>query len=239
MGSICFPATVQIILLHQVQSNDLRLEKIKAESLISSLLPTSVYQKILSGINVEPETFEEVTISFTDIVGFTRIASFATPMEIVALLSDLFFILDSIVINYDVYKVATIGDCYMISSGAPVKNGNKHASCIADMSIDFLKSTTSYPIAHLPGEELELRIGIHTGPCVAGITGCKTPRYLLFGNTVNIANAIESMGKPQNIHISETSAAILFDNENYNLTINKTIEMKGYGGMLTYWLTNQ
>ena len=124
----------------------------------------------------------------------------------------------------------------MVVSGAPIRNGKKHATQIAQMSIDYLNSTRQYPIPHIPEENLQLRIGMHTGSCVAGITGTKTPRYLLFGNAVNTANIIEALGKPMRVHVSQTTAAILIEENYFRLESCGQCDVKGYGIMQTYWL---
>ncbi|RZF48589.1 hypothetical protein LSTR_LSTR012550 [Laodelphax striatellus] len=146
-------------------------------------------------IQVPAEFYEAVTIYFSDIVGFTEIAAVSTPLEVVRFLNSIYKLFDARIECYDVYKVETIGDSYMVASGLPVKNGDRHVCEIATMALDLLAGSMLFPIPHRPAERLQIRSGIHTGPVVAGIVGTKMPRYCLFGDTVNTASRMESTGK--------------------------------------------
>ncbi|VDM23672.1 unnamed protein product [Toxocara canis] len=115
--------------------------------------------------------------------------------RVVNLLNDLYTAFDGIIDTHDVYKVETIGDGYLCVSGLPKRNGNEHAREIANMSLAFMESLKHYRVPHMPDERINLRIGIHSGPCVAGVVGLTMPRYCLFGDTVNTASRMESSGK--------------------------------------------
>lgn len=93
------------------------------------------------------------------------------------------------------YQVETIGDAYMVASGIPKRNGKKHSGEIANMALDLLSAVTNFRIRHMTGAKLQLRIGLHTGPCAAGVVGLTMPRYCLFGDTINMASRMESTGK--------------------------------------------
>ncbi|ESO90576.1 hypothetical protein LOTGIDRAFT_145790, partial [Lottia gigantea] len=145
------------------RTKDLILEKAKTEQLISQMLPKKVVEDLKHGRKVLPEEFECVTIFFSDIVGFTAIARDSTPFQVVDLLNDLYTTFDAILDHYDVYKVETIGDAYMVVSGLPIRNGKLHAGEIATMSLDLLSSMVGFRIRHLPGKILQLRVGMHSG----------------------------------------------------------------------------
>ena len=170
------------------------------------------------------------------VCGFTAIAANCAPMEVVDMLNSLYPQLDRTMNHHDVYKVATIGDAYQIASGVPFGNGNKHAKEIAVMALKLHDVIRAFDTPKNTDGKLKLRIGVHTGPCVAGITGMKTPRYLLFGETVNVATRMEATGAPLRIHVSATTAHILMESWNYHLTVNGDIATKAGPSIKTYWL---
>ncbi|CAB3407869.1 unnamed protein product [Caenorhabditis bovis] len=210
-------------------------EKKKVEDLLHQLLPPSVADQLISGRAVQAESYDCVTIYFSDIVGFTSLSSQSTPMQVVTLLNDLYLAFDGVVDNFKVYKVETIGDAYMVVSGLPERRDD-HASQIGQMSLALLHKVKNFIIRHRPHEQLKLRIGMHSGSVVAGVVGSKMPRYCLFGDTVNTSSRMESNGLPLRIHVSQQTHDILTRDPGFRLDLRGTVEMKGKGLQTTYWL---
>ncbi|OXA44046.1 Atrial natriuretic peptide receptor 2 [Folsomia candida] len=214
-------------------------EKRKCEEVLYQLLPKSIAISLIAGQPVMAETFDSVTIYFSDIVGFTKLSAESTPMQVVTLLNDLYTCFDSIIENFDVYKVETIGDAYMVVSGLPVRNGVCHAREIARMALALREAVLKFSIRHRPSDRLMLRIGMHSGPVCAGVVGQKMPRFCLFGDTVNTASRMESNGLPLMIHVSPKTKEALDYFETFILELRGEVEMKGKGKVTTYWLVGE
>lgn len=221
------------------RTDQLQEEKKKTDALLLEMLPRPVAEQLKKGHKVEPESYDMVTIYFSDIVGFTAMSAESSPLQVVNFLNDLYTCFDSTIGNYDVYKVETIGDAYLVVSGLPIRNGNTHAAEIASMSLHLLDAVSEFKIRHRPNESLLLRIGIHTGPVCAGVVGLKMPRYCLFGDTVNTASRMESTGLPLRIHCSEECKQMLDELGGYFYEDRGLIQMKGKGEKRTYWLTGE
>uniref|UniRef100_A0A3Q2ZYJ9 Guanylate cyclase n=1 Tax=Kryptolebias marmoratus TaxID=37003 RepID=A0A3Q2ZYJ9_KRYMA len=218
------------------RTNQLTAEKARADKLLSSMLPY-IADELMAGKSVEPQSYDMVTIFFSDIVGFTSMCSVSSAMEVVTFLNDLYSLFDDIIKLYDVYKVETIGDAYMVASGLPISNDNKHVLEISMMALHFLSAIKVFKIPHMPNETLAIRIGIHS-PVVAGVVGTTMPRYCLFGDTVNTASRMESNSLLK-IHISQSTADILVQAGSFELEERGEIEMKGKGLQKTYWLLSK
>ncbi|XP_054277953.1 atrial natriuretic peptide receptor 1-like [Macrosteles quadrilineatus] len=222
--------------LVEEKTDQLSQEKRRSEELLFQVLPRPVAQQLMAGEMVQPEQFECVTVYFSDIVGFTALCAQSTPMQVVNLLNDLYSTFDRAIGFYDVYKVETIGDAYMVVSGLPERNGDNHAREISLMALSILDALHSFSIQHRPDSQLKVRIGIHSGPVCAGVVGQKMPHYCLFGDTVNTASRMESSGHPLRIHVSEATKEILDKFGTFQLELRGEVELKGKGRMVTYWL---
>ncbi|XP_063831015.1 atrial natriuretic peptide receptor 1-like [Ostrinia nubilalis] len=222
--------------LVEEKTEQLSLEKRRSEELLYQVLPRPVAQQLMAGEMVQPESFECVTVYFSDIVGFTELCAASTPIQVVDLLNDLYSTFDRIIGFYDVYKVETIGDAYMVVSGLPERNGDMHAREICLMALAVVEAVRSFVVRHRPTHRLEVRVGVHSGPVCAGVVGVKMPHYCLFGDTVNTASRMESAGQPLRIHLSESTRALLEQWGTFVVERRGEVELKGRGRMLTHWL---
>ncbi|CAJ0567401.1 unnamed protein product, partial [Mesorhabditis spiculigera] len=217
---------------------ELHMEKTRSELLLYSMLPKSIAKSLKLGHLVLPKTYNEATVYFSDIKGFTNISSTSTPLEIVQLLNDLYITMDNVLDGYNCYKVETIGDAYMVVSGIPKICGYDHSSEICTMALHMLREVSNMVIPHRPSQQLKLRIGVNSGTCAAGIVGLKMPRYCLFGDTVNTASRMESTGIEMRIQLSENTTDHLkrhFKGQ-FEFVERGMMEIKGKGLMCTYWL---
>uniref|UniRef100_A0A8D8X065 guanylate cyclase n=1 Tax=Cacopsylla melanoneura TaxID=428564 RepID=A0A8D8X065_9HEMI len=231
-------ATIQMFAAHLAQkAHELKREKHKSDTLLVQMLPPSVAMQLKQTQQVPAEYYEAVTVYFSDIVGFTEIAAVSTPLEVVNFLNSIYKLFDARIEGYDVYKVETIGDSYMVASGLPMKNGDKHVSEVATMALDLLAGSIMFPIPHRKNDRVQIRSGMHTGPVVAGIVGTKMPRYCLFGDTVNTASRMESTGEALKIHISAEVKEALDVIGGFRTEHRGFVDIKGKGVLDTYWLT--
>uniref|UniRef100_T1IT78 guanylate cyclase n=1 Tax=Strigamia maritima TaxID=126957 RepID=T1IT78_STRMM len=214
---------------------EVQTEKNKTEELLDRILPQSIAEKMALNREILPVKYLNVTIFYSDIVGFTTIAKESQPMEVVELLNDLYTCFDSIIEKFDVYKLETIGDAYCVTSGVPTPSFI-HAQEIATMGLYILSAVNNFPIRHMPEKKLQIRIGIHSGSCVAGVIGMKMPRFCIFGSDVIIAQHMESSGLPNAIQVSEATAKILGNMGIFYLVYRGEIEIQFVGKLTTYWL---
>jgi len=213
------------------RTKELALEKEKTEELLLNTLPLKVVNELKENGKSEPESFENVTVYFSDIVGFTNISSTLEPKALISELSEMFTVFDDIMTKYSCERIKTIGDAYLAVSGMPLKNKNhaenmiKAASEIKDYLEERNKTTEV---------KWRIRIGIHTGKVVGGIVGVRKYIYDVFGDTINTASRMESNSEPMRINVSETTYTIL--KKKFKFIERDTIEVKGKGSMKMFFL---
>ncbi|XP_066477612.1 guanylate cyclase soluble subunit beta-2-like [Tiliqua scincoides] len=217
----------------RILSKHLEEEKKKTEALLYAMLPKHVANQLKEGKRVEAGEFKECTILFSDVVTFTNICAQCEPIQIVLLLNAMYLRFDRLTTVHDVYKVETIGDAYMVVGGVPVPVST-HAERVANFALGMIIAAKDIknPVSENP---IQIRVGIHTGPVLAGVVGEKMPRYCLFGDTVNIASRMESHGVPSKIHLSASVHQCL-KNKSFEMMERGEIDVKGKGKMHTYFL---
>ncbi|CAI5784192.1 guanylate cyclase soluble subunit alpha-1 isoform X1 [Podarcis lilfordi] len=183
-------------------------EKKKTVDLLCSIFPGEVAQQLWQGQVVQAKKFNNVTMLFSDIVGFTAICSQCSPMQVITMLNELYTLFDYQCGELDVYKVETIGDAYCVAGGLH-KESETHAIQIALMALKMMELSNEVMSPH--GELIKMRIGLHSGSVFAGVVGVKMPRYCLFGNNVTLANKFESCSVPRKINVSPTTYRLLKD----------------------------
>ncbi|XP_054261820.1 soluble guanylate cyclase 88E-like [Macrosteles quadrilineatus] len=225
----------------------------RTDELLYQMIPKQVADRLRTGENPIDtcQMFDSVSILFSDVVTFTEICSRITPMEVVSMLNAMYSIFDTLTERNRVYKavsrgrccdaagsvrqVETIGDAYMVVSGAPQSEDN-HAEKVCDMALDMVEAITDLKDPST-GSHLQIRVGVHSGAVVAGIVGLKMPRYCLFGDSVNTASRMESTSEAMRIHISQSTRDLL--PPEYVVKERGEIQVKGKGNMKTYWLVER
>ena len=209
-------------------------EKKRSENLLLNILPAETAKELKLNGKVDAVKFDEVTVLFTDFVEFTKVAEHVEPEQLVKSIDFYFKRFDEISTKYGLEKIKTVGDSYMCACGLPTKN-KTHARNVmqaAKEMIEFVKSELNAvdDLSHF-----DARIGIHTGPVVAGIVGIKKWQYDIWGDTVNIASRMESMSKPGRVNMSETTYLQIKDE--FPCEYRGEIEVKNHGSMKMYFLS--
>ena len=210
---------------------ELRLEQEKSEYLLLNMLPESIAQRLRDGQEVIADHFEEVTVVFADLVGFTPLSVSLAAEDVVEILGNLVADFDRLADRCGMEKIRTMGDGYMAVAGAPDTRPD-HARVSADFALGLLETAHRH-IDH-KGDRFELRIGIDSGPVVAGVIGLRKFVYDLWGDPVNTASRMESQGVPGRIHTTERVRDQLQDG--YRFEERGVVDVKGKGPMSTYFL---
>ncbi|AFY37310.1 adenylate/guanylate cyclase [[Leptolyngbya] sp. PCC 7376] len=210
---------------------NVRREQEKSEELLLNILPAAVAEELKENRHYVAEGFSNVSVLFADIVGFTALSANKKPAEIVTLLNDIFSSFDRLSEIYGLEKIKTIGDAYMVAGGLPMPQPG-HAMCMADMALEMLSEMER--LNQVSGYNLQLRIGIHCGSVVAGVIGTRKFIYDLWGDSVNVASRMESLGLPNSIQVTEAFHKKLGDQ--YCFQQREAIDVKGKGLMQTYFL---
>jgi len=213
------------------QVHALAAEKARAEELLLNVLPASIAERLKRGQRPIADGFSRVSVLFADIVGFTKMSERVTPEELVERLNRMFSSFDDLADKLKLEKIKTIGDAYMVAGGLH-SHEYDHAQTIAEMALAMQRRALEFSREF--GEELSIRIGIHTGPVVAGVIGKRKFIYDVWGDTVNTASRMESHGEPGAVHVTEETRQLLKDM--YVLTPRGEINVKGKGAMRTWFL---
>jgi adenylate cyclase len=211
--------------------DNLEREHARSESLLRNILPASIAERLKSSPDSIADSYSEATILFVDIVGFTKIAESVPPDALVSLLNTIFSEIDDLTEKYGLEKIKTIGDAYMVVAGAPERRPD-HAGGMAAMSLEIKDSFDK--LNRAGGHALDFRIGIHSGPVVAGVIGKKKFSYDLWGDSVNTAARLEAHGVPGEIQVSAHVRDLLKDK--FQFVERGMVELKGKGKVLTYLL---
>jgi len=209
----------------------LRQEQEKSEQLLLNILPEPIAERLKHEHQIIAEDFAEVSVLFADIVGFTQLSSSMPPITLLNLLNQIFSIFDELCEHHQLEKIKTIGDAYMVVGGLPRSHLN-HAHAIARMALDMQAAIAQF--RDQTGQAFNMRIGINTGPVVAGVIGLKKFSYDLWGDTVNIASRMESQGIPGCIQVTAATYEKLKDT--FEFEQRGMIDVKGRGKMTTYFL---
>lgn len=216
------------------QMDQLAAERNKSERLLLNVLPRSIAERLKGGEEQIADSYPAVTVLFADISGFTVYAAKVSPEQLVSRLNNIFTAFDDMIEVYGLEKIKTIGDAYMIAGGLPEPCPD-HADRIARFALGMLRVIDK--VNEETGETFAMRIGVHSGPVVAGVIGKVKFTYDLWGDTVNAASRMESHGEKGRVQLSEAAHTLLSDR--FTTEPRGVIEVKGKGPMKTFWLTGE
>ncbi|KAJ3151273.1 hypothetical protein HDU89_002112 [Geranomyces variabilis] len=238
----------EALLSSQNAANALEEDNKGANELLYGMLPRYVADAMKIGAEVPPKDFECVTILFSDIVQFTNLTAKSSPDQIVNLLNRLYTCFDAVLDDYaDLYKTETIGDAYQIVAGlnADVDGGDpkavvrRNAIDSIDAAVRFIEFIKSMDMSDQVQNELCIRIGIHSGPCVGGVAGVTMPKFAIFGDSATVAGQMEQKSSPNSIHISEATYQLVKDAPYLFEPTASPVTLEGGMKMKTYWVTGR
>ena len=212
----------------------LEVEQMKTEKLMLNILPRPIADRLKRGEKNISGSYPDVTILFSDLVGFTKMSSQTSATDLVKLLNDLFTRFDKRADALGVEKIKTIGDAYMAVAGLPIPRPD-HAQLCAELALGMFDDLKAFNQEN--GKELDMRIGLNSGPVVAGVIGYTKFSYDLWGNTVNTASRMESTSKPGRVQVSAATYEVIKDQ--YVLEDGCLMECKGLGEILTHLLVSK
>jgi class 3 adenylate cyclase len=210
---------------------EIRESREKSDSLLLNILPRSIADRLKAGESTIVDTFSEVTVLFADLVGFTELSTRISGSDLVRLLDDLFTTFDLLAQEQGLEKIKTIGDAYMVVGGLPVPRPD-HARAVAELALAMVAAVGRTAAAD--GHPIRVRIGIASGPVVAGVIGRNKFSYDLWGDTVNTASRMESRGEPGAIQVSEATHRLL--EADYLLQRRDLGQVKGKGNLAAWIL---
>jgi len=224
-----------VLRIHTKAREQAQREQRKADRLLNSMVPAVIAKQLKDGKRIIADRYEEVTVLFTDIVGFTKLCNHMNAVETVMMMNEMFSVFDDICEDRQLHKVETIGDSYMLVGGAP-STTTDHAEQVSLAAIEMIINIPHLrELTNMPS--LNIRVGIHTGEVVAGVVGYTNPRWHLFGDTVNTASRMESNGVEGKIQISEAVRARI--EPFLEVTCRGNLHIKGLGEMTTFLVATE
>ncbi|MFO0557921.1 MAG: adenylate/guanylate cyclase domain-containing protein [Polyangiales bacterium] len=218
----------------RAQAEEIERERARSEALLRNVLPDKVARRLKDGESVIADGYDEATVLFADIVGFTPLSAKLTPHALVARLNEVFTGFDAKCAELGLEKIKTIGDAYMVVGGVPERRSD-HAVAVVKMALAMREVLAEQRERH--GDSLDVRIGVHSGPVVAGVIGTRKFAFDVWGDTVNTASRMESHARPGHVQISDRTRELV--EEHFALEDRGTIDVKGKGAMRTWFVLGE